>query len=201
MLEECMVALVLLVDVSGSVSEQNYKLQQQGIADAFNSAEIQEIIANSKGGIAVSEIQWAGYNKISMPWVILKTKEDATAFANAALDTNRAKFSIPTTAVATSLMAGVKYLDEVPCKPERSVIDISGDGIDNQRDIMLPSEVRDNAHRSGIIINGLPIESEQDDVPEYYKENVITPTGFMIIAKGFKDFARAIRKKITLEIS
>lgn len=45
--------LLLLVDVSGSISNSEYNLQKNGYADTFRSASIQNLIEAQEGGIAV----------------------------------------------------------------------------------------------------------------------------------------------------
>ncbi len=197
---ECAVALLLLVDVSGSVSTSNYKLQQQGIYEAFQDATVQQAIESQPGGVTVSIVEWGYGSKVVVNWRILKTKQDAEDFARASLDTTRSQFPLPTTAIADSINTGIKHLNNTPCIPARRVIDVSGDGVDNQS-IAKIKDVREIAEQSDITINGLPIESNDDDVVSYYTEQVITSNGFIVKAVNFKDFGRAIRKKIALEIS
>lgn len=199
MLNSCAVALILMVDVSASVTPASYQLQQQGIADAFRAPEIQQTIESKPGGIAVSIVEWGAYTKTVVKWRVLKTKEDANNMADASLDTTRSKFNMPTTAVGDSIHTTVDLFDSVPCDPERKVIDVSGDGRDNQS-TRNTKVVTLAAYAKGITINGLPIEDNDEEVVDFYKNNVATPDGFIVKASSFADFARAIRKKISLEI-
>jgi hypothetical protein len=53
--------LVLAVDVSGSVSDERFKLQQQGYAQAFRSWRVLEAIrSGSARAIAVTMTHWTG---------------------------------------------------------------------------------------------------------------------------------------------
>ena len=82
------------------------------------------------------------------------------------------------------------------------VVDVSGDGENNAGRRVL--DVRDELLAKSITINGLPIidETTSQDLDKYYEGCVIGgPGSFVIPAKGFGDFARAMRRKLILEIS
>jgi Protein of unknown function (DUF1194) len=54
-------ALVLAVDVSGSVNSERFELQRQGYAKAFASREVVEAIAAGEShAIAVTLVEWSG---------------------------------------------------------------------------------------------------------------------------------------------
>jgi hypothetical protein len=112
------------------------------------------------------------------------------------------------TAVGAALAYAASKFDEPLFRSNRKVIDVSGDGKTNNGP---PAElVRDELVKRGIVINGLPILSERPnfgrppeaDLDVYYEEKVIGgPGAFIVVAKGFADFGRAIRSKMTREIS
>src|SRR5690349_283884 len=55
------VALVLAVDVSGSVDADRFRLQMQGYADAFQRREVIEAIQSGpEQAIAVTLVEWSG---------------------------------------------------------------------------------------------------------------------------------------------
>ena len=91
----------------------------------------------------------------------------------------------------------------------RRVIDVSGDGPNNWG--RLVARVRDETAARRITINGLPIINDGGgfisryylpDLDLYYRGCVIGgPGAFIVAARNFKDFARAIRKKLILEIA
>ncbi len=92
-------------------------------------------------------------------------------------------------------------MNDLPCEPDRRVIDVSGDGDDNDSDVEL-REVRDRAAAEGIVINGLPIvTATRPYLARYFEENVITPGGFVINAEGFSEVGRALTKKLVHEIA
>ena len=64
--------------------------------------------------------------------------------------------------------------------------------------------VREEVLAKGITINALPIidDSTPQDLDRYFQACVIGgPAAFVLPAKGFTDFARAMRRKLVLEIS
>ena len=63
--------LVLLVDVSGSVSATEYDLQKQGYVDAFQQRSRTGAILGSVGGaIAVTYVEWSGNDQqLQVGWL------------------------------------------------------------------------------------------------------------------------------------
>ena len=92
---------------------------------------------------------------------------------------------------------------------KRRVIDISGDGANNSGDLV--DQARDRTVAMGITINGLPILNQREGpsgrpqiagLDLYYRDCVIGgPGAFHIAAKNFKDFGRAVLRKLVLEIA
>jgi hypothetical protein len=91
----------------------------------------------------------------------------------------------------------------------RRVIDISGDGPNNRGPLEM---ARLDTLARGITINGLPIITDDygtgnwgayyGQLDKYYEAYVIGgPGAFSLPARGFEDFADAIRRKLILEIS
>ena len=91
----------------------------------------------------------------------------------------------------------------------RQVIDVSGDGLNNQGG--LASSARDVAVAKGIIINGLPLmtdpfnfryEGKEVRLDAYYQSCVIGgPGSFLIPVTSWNGFADAVRRKIVMEIA
>ena len=194
----CAVALILLVDISSSVSEKNYELQKRGIAEAFKDPQIQKTIEAQPGGLALSLHEWTDTSNVSIPWVILKTKKDLEDLSNKILNL---KYAIGmTTAMGDAIIKGVEYFDSTPCEPERKIIDVSGDGPSNTG---VEIEVaRKKAIDNLVTINGMPIiTTGEPRLSDYYIDKVITPDGFVLSADGYEDFTRAIKRKLTFEIA
>lgn len=194
----CAVALILLLDASGSVSNREFQLQQRGIAESFRTPGLQTIIQNQPGGIAVKVIEWGSFPRISIPWQMIHNVEDANQFADRI--ENNLRVMAGSTSMSVAIQRSIEEFETVPCQPEQRIIDISGDGPDNMGDD--PSEQRNRAIQESITINALTIlNDEHPDLEQYFRENVITPDGFVIIANGYSDFGRAIRRKLILEIT
>ncbi len=194
----CAVALILLVDISSSVSEKNYELQKRGIAEAFKDPQIQKTIEAQPGGVALSLHEWTDTSNVSIPWVILKTKKDLEDLSNKILNL---KYAIGmTTAMGDAIIKGVEYFDSTPCEPERKIIDVSGDGPSNTG---VEIEVaRKKAIDNLVTINGMPIiTTVEPRLSDYYIDKVITPDGFVLSADGYEDFTRAIKRKLIFEIA
>ncbi len=99
-----------------------------------------------------------------------------------------------------ALHEGLGIMNRAPCEASRKVIDISGDGRNNDGSVS-PDDMRIIARANDVVINGLPIRGDEPDVADYYREHVVTEDGFVTEAKSFDDFAAAIRTKLLTEIS
>jgi hypothetical protein len=191
-------ALVLLVDVSGSVSAERYALQHQGMAQAFLDPHVTHVLANQEGGMAITVIEWSDRRQTVIPWRMIRTADDVSAVAETLSGTQRSMTG--STAMGEAISEGLAAFDNAPCQPVRKVIDVSGDGRNNDGRIA-PDDMRPRAKSKGVTINGLPILGEEADVADYYRGHVVTEDGFVIEAKSFDDLAVAIRYKLMMEVS
>jgi len=203
------IALVIVTDVSYSVDDNEAQFQRQGAVAAFRNPEVVKAIQSGPlGRIAVAYLDFASYGagRIVANWQVVHDKASADVFADALAVSPR------TNGVQTSISNGIEMamdlLDKVPYRATKRVIDVSGDGPNN--DGRRVDQVREDAVAKGITINGLPIQTEADktdfyyipDLDKYYRGCVIGgPTAFIQVAKGFEDLERAIRRKLILEIS
>src|SRR5260370_25668794 len=98
--------------------------------------------------------------------------------------------------------------DENPQRGLRRVIDISGDGPNNNGGPV--ATVRDVALEKGIVINGLPIMVKEpsystmdiDNLDLYYEDCVIGgPGSFVVTIKDRDKFKEAIRNKLLREVA
>ena len=196
--QACDLALVLAVDISGSVDPDEYTIQMRGLADGLRDGAIAEALVGSKA--AVSLVQWTGASRqeMSVPWVRVETHEDVFALADQIERTPRAwrNFS---TAIGEALGFSLPFFDEVPdC--ERRIIDVSGDGISNEgRD---PVALHEPLKERGITVNALVIEGAEVDLTGYFWENVITgPGAFVVTANGFDEYPARMRLKLLREVT
>ena len=148
--------LVLAVDVSRSMDYDEQTVQRSGYVNAFRDPELlKEIQSGDYGRIAVTYVEWSSsyYQQILVPWTVIATQADATAFANAL-----AKAPINTdsrTSISSALLFAQNYFHMAPVTSDRRTIDVSGDGSNNDGVPLAP--VRDQLVTNGITINGLPI--------------------------------------------
>jgi hypothetical protein len=201
-------ALVIAVDISYSMDPEEQALQREGFVGAFRSREVHDAIrSGALGRIAVTYGEWAATfeQRVIVPWMVIEDPESAVAFADR-LATQPIRRG-PRTSVSGAIDFGVKLLAESGMTAARRVIDISGDGANNQGRAVTPA--RDEAVARGITINGLPImlkrPSSYWDVTEldvYYKDCVIGgPGAFIHPVRDAREFPQAIRTKIIREIA
>ncbi|KAA2213937.1 DUF1194 domain-containing protein [Teichococcus oryzae] len=203
------VLLVLAVDVSRSVDEDEAKLQREGYRTAMTDPRIVEAVQGGMiGAIAVTYMEWAGaeYQRQVLPWMRLTGGRDADRWASALAEAPRA--SLSWTSISGALAFGTELLDQAPFEAARRVIDVSGDGVNNSGP---PAEqARDAAVAKGIVINGLPIMNDRPSfnrrhslpLDQYYADSVIGgPGAFLVAADDFDSFGAAIRRKLIREIA
>ena len=194
--------LVLAVDASGSVDQRRFELQMQGYVAAFRDPRVlQAIQAGVTQAIAVTMVQWTGpaLQIQVLPWTLINDATTAHAFAAAIMATPRRLFS-GGTSISGVIDYAVPLLQESPFKGTRRVIDISGDGSNNRG--RPAASARDDAVRTGIIINGLPILALEPDLERHYLDHVIGgPGAFVIAAETYETFADAIIKKLIREMA
>ncbi len=205
--EEVDVALVLAVDVSYSMDIDELALQRNGYIEAFRSKLLHDAIAKGAiGKIAVTYFEWAGGNfqHIVKPWTIIDSPQSAIAFAEelGEAPTRRGR----RTSISGAIELSMALLDQAKVTPMRKVIDISGDGANN--DGRPVETARDEARDKGISINGLPVMLKQagyfdtENLDLYYEDCVITGVGaFVIPIRERSQFVDATRTKLVREIA
>ena len=194
--------LVLAVDASSSVSEAEFELQIQGLAEAFRDPRVlQAVRASGDLGLAVAMIQWSDARKqfLAVDWTLVTDAEAAVAFAKEIAATPRYVIG-GGTAIGSALKFALRQFDNNDFNGRRRVIDVSGDGRANQG--AHPAALRDAAVALGITINGLAIVNEDPAVADYYRVNVIGGTGaFIMTANDYESYALAILIKLIKEIA
>ena len=207
--QEVDLQLVLAIDISRSIDEEEAKLQREGYIAAFLSPQVHRAVASGKTGrIAVAYMEWAGTatQRIVIDWTLIDGPASAKAFAERLHMQDY--MSASWTSISGAIDFAMALFETSPFKGGRRVIDISGDGRNNQG--RSADAARDDAVRRGITINGLPITTERPnfgrpaerDLDLYYEKNVIGgPDAFVIVAEGFKAFGQAIISKLIKEIA
>jgi hypothetical protein len=197
------VALVLAVDVSFSTSSGPGARQREGYAAAFRSPAVHRAIqAGALGRVAVAYVEWAGAydQRVVVRWSVIEDATGAAAFADR-LERRGSRIGARTSLSGAIDFAAVLF-DELPVAAERRVVDLSGDGVNNQGRPV--TEARDEAVARGIVINGLPVMLPGGDVPldGYFEACVVGgPGAFVLPVRRPEEFARAIETKLIREIA
>lgn len=203
------VELVIAVDVSYSMDVDELAVQREGYANAIVSKEfLQALGAGPNGKVAVTYFEWSASTdqKIIIPWRLIDGPETADAVAAETMKTPVRRGS--RTSISGAIEFAMPLFDENPYRGLRRVIDISGDGPNNNG--VPVSGPRDAALQKGIIINGLPVmvkdpsstTTDIENLDWYYEDCVIGgPGSFVVAIKDREKFKEAIRAKLILEVA
>jgi len=203
------VELILAVDVSLSMSPEELEIQRHGYAAALIHPNVIEAIEQGVNGrIAVTYVEWAGQTsqRVVVPWTVIGSLEDAEAFVSR-LGANPPS-SARRTSIASALLFAADLFAEGEYRGVRRVVDVSGDGANNQGPAV--DVARDAVIAQGITINGLPLMTsgrmrsvfDINDLDVYYTNCVIGgPGSFMIPVNDWSQFPEAVRRKLVLELA
>lgn len=208
--------LVLAVDISRSMDEDEHTLQRDGYVSAFRHKDvINALTGGPEGRIAVTYMEWANDARQVIPWTIIDSAKAANDFA----DRLAAEpiYGERRTSITRALYEAERLIRENDISSHRQVIDVSGDGANNTGGSV--EEARDFVLKRKININGLPILLHTDgqggygggynpwgiDIPNldrYYKHCVVGGDGaFIAPVFDLKQLSATIRKKLVLEIA
>jgi hypothetical protein len=195
------IALVLAMDCSSSVDEEEFALQMQGLGHAFQRGDVKDAIrAGNLQRIAVSVVQWSGKgNQVTViPWTIVASDAEADNFGARVASLNRA-LDPTATSISSALLYAAALLETSP-RASRQVIDVSADGPNNVGPPM--RDVRAKLLANGITINGLAIRNEWRNLNVYLEREVAGGEDhFVVPALDYRDYADAIYKKLLKEIT
>lgn len=196
----CELELVIAMDVSRSVDAYEFDLMRFGTADAFRDPEVVDLIRFMKGGMRITLTQWSGpkQQKQMIPWTYLYSSKDISSIAEAIERMERA-YRFDLTAPAEGILHAHSLFSKPPSACNRQVIDVSGDGIQNQGAPV--RDVTQRLGRQGITINGLVIRADRPDPLDFYQQNIVSgPISFVEIADNYDAYPRAILRKLIREI-
>jgi hypothetical protein len=203
------IELILAVDVSYSMDMDELAIQREGYAQALVSKDfLQALKTGPNGKISITYFEWAASTdqKIIVPWRVIDGPESADAVSAEIMRTPVRRAS--RTSISGAINFAMPLFDEDPHRGIRRVIDISGDGPNNNG---TPVQLaRETALSKGIIINGLPIMVKEpsfstmdiENLDWYYEDCVIGgPGSFVVAIKDREKFKEAIRAKLLLEVA
>ena len=194
----CDIALVLAVDVSGSVDREEYRIQMQRLAEGLRDGAVSEALVAGEAALMV--MHWTGSSRqeVVVPWTTITGFDTLEAFADRVEGAPR-RWRNFSTAIGEALDFAHQQLRAAPpCR--RKVIDISGDGSSNEG--IAPGVARPNLAEDGIVVNALVIEGAEPRMTEYFWENVILGAGaFVITANSYDEFPDRMRRKLLREVA
>lgn len=199
--------LVLCSDASGSITTEEFRLQREGYALAFEDERLLATIrAGSAGAIAVAFVEWGspGAPALVVGWQRVHDGESGDRFAAALRDAPRSPQSY--NAIGDAIVLAHRQIMACPFTGGRGVIDVSGDGPD-MRSIVSAPRARDRAVSAGITINALAIiegapSPFRQPLAEHYRSAVIGgPGAFVVEADTRQAFAAAIFTKLIREVA
>lgn len=197
----CRQALVLGLDVSGSVDAVEYQLQRGGLATALLSPAVTEVFLRQYAApIDIAVFEWSGpaHQIVILPWTTIADRATLAAVANTLRRSPRIAGD-PSTAIGSAMsFASDLLVSRQHCW--KQTIDLSGDGPANTGP--LPQDVGPPAVAANITINGLVIVSaDAKELPSYFREYVVRgPDAFVEVALGFDDYANAMERKLLREL-
>ncbi|MEP4198965.1 MAG: DUF1194 domain-containing protein [Aliishimia sp.] len=192
----CDLALVLAVDVSGSVDPQEYRIQMDGLALALRDGIVAEALVDQQAKVTL--LQWTGSTRQrqTVPWTHMTSFAAVSGFADA-VEADPRIWRNFSTAIGEALIISRDLLAQVP-ECARHVVDVSGDGRSNEGDT--PEAMRAQMRDAGITVNGLAIETDDTDLTAYFFESLIRgERAFVETAYGFEDYPAAILRKLQRE--
>lgn len=208
---QCRQALILGLDVSGSVSKREYRLQLDGLASALIDPDVQgALLAQTSSPVYLAVYEWSGprYQRMLLDWTAVTSQRVLFDISNS-LSARQRTPAPPGTALGNAMQFGADMLATGPQCWKRT-LDISGDGKSNfgrhPRDVRLSLETRD------LTLNALVIGADATatgggrqvgiaGLSAYFRAWVITgPDAFVETATGFDDYRAAMTRKLLREL-
>lgn len=210
------VELVLATDTSVSMTLDERRIQVLSYAQAFRDPAVWAAIrSGGRSRIAVTYVEWSGpeVQRVIVPWTLIDGDASADAFADSIAMTEL-EIDFNPTALGDAILFAKELIEANSYEGERKIIDISGDGHNN--DGMAPELARDAAVQAGITINGLPLLIRASDggsfparhdpadntLAKYYQSAVVGgPGSFEVVVRDIDDLETALRAKLVREIA
>jgi hypothetical protein len=199
--EQVALELVLAIDVSASVDRDEFALQIDGIAAAFRHPDVIAAIERAgPGGIAVALVEWSEPESTLVAVPFQQVADERTARAFAFLATRAWRIANSSyTSIGAGISAGLELIEANDFAGARRVIDVSGDGRNNRAPWL--DQVRERVLAAGVTVNGLAIETDDNGLARYYREQVVMGAdAFVERARDYTDYAEMIRRKLIREI-
>lgn len=197
-------ALVLAVDGSGSITDDEFAFQKAAIASALRDAEVQKALEGA-GLVALSAVFWGDgeFAQQRLGWYVVRGGQGIEPFAREVETTPRMVFG--NTDIGSAIWTALDMLSDRGLCAARTIINVSGDGIETispkRRQIASLPAARARAAGMGVTVNALTVSDDIPDLADYYTQSVIIGSGaFVMDVRRMADFSTAIRRKLVREI-
>ena len=198
---DCALALALALDISSSVNADEYEIQKGGLVRALRDPQVRAALLAEPGSIRILVYEWSGWQQQDLiaDWTLIAGPEDIDRLA-ARVEARRRSYVDFSTAIGRALAWGEAQFTRLPVPCARQVIDVSGDGVNN--DDLSPRTVRGMGGLERVTVNGLVIKGADPDPEAYYRTEVIGgPGAFLMVARnGFRDYPDLLIGKLLKEI-
>lgn len=200
----CRLALVLAMDVSSSVDAAEDTLQRKGLAAALIADEVRQAFFAQDAPVALAIYEWSGrYNQeILVDWTLIDSQAALLGVAETVAGSQRSHNDFPT-AMGYALGYGSGLFDRAPQCLYRT-LDMAGDGQNNEGfgpDLAYTSFDFNDITVNGLVVNAADFEAETGLIAFYQAEVLHGPGAFLIVANGFEDYERAMRRKLERELT
>ena len=121
--------LVFAADGSGSIDDDELRLQRKGWADALTSKDVLDGIRDGAvGAIAVAFMEWGGPQSqvLIVDWHMIRDEASARIFADKLMAAPRGAFGF--NSISNAIDFSVRLVESNAHEGARKVIDVSGDG-------------------------------------------------------------------------
>lgn len=195
-------SLILAFDGSASVTFDSFGLIASGTARGLRDPAVSAgLLGGPHGAVLCTLLLWsaADAQEVLVDWTRIDSPAALEAFAQQVEDVPRL---VPagTTAIGAALLACEQLLNHAPARATRQVIDVAGDGRNNEGPDPIP--VRDRLVEAGVTINGLCILHEEPDLVESYTREVIGGFGaFALWCQSYAEFEAGMRQKLRQEVA
>lgn len=194
----CEVALAFAIDVSGSISDQDYRIQMRGLAEGLRDPMVSYALA--RGDSAVMVLLWSGTREqlVAIDWRQMNSEVDVAAFS-AQVENLERPWRQSATAIGEALEASAAAMTRAPIC-DRYVLDISGDGRSNEG--ALPELQRNALTAVNLTVNAIVVDTHGGDIHDYYESSVIHgPDAFAVVVRNIEDYAAQMRRKLYRELA
>ena len=200
--------LVLAVDVSHSMDRKELRLQRDGYAAALSHPAIVTALASAAlGKVAILYVEWGGLGRTRtvVDWTLIQSPEDTHRISQVLSSTPVE--NLRGTSISGILEAAADSLDENQYDGTRRVIDLSGDGPNNDGPPV--QDIRQELARRDIEVNALPLMINDPagyftiaDLDRYYEDCVIVgKSSFVLPVRSMERFSDSLLIKLVLEIA